>query len=587
MFIVVEGVGLAALSSPSTPPYQRLTQALQTDPRCAQEVALGRRVGLYRFCGDIGRGNFSRVKLAVHQLTRDKVAIKVVDRGRLDARALRMLSREVTTLECVHHPNILRLFEVVETLGRVHLVTEWIRGGELYHRITQGGSLKEIHAAPLYKQLLLAVKHMHNLGFVHRDIKAENVLLVTEDRIKLADFGFSTQLLNGPWQHLDTFCGSPPYAAPELFSDDHYIGGPVDVWALGVLLYFMVVGNMPFRAPTVPALRAAVLKGDYSLSPLLSLPCIRLIQRILVHTPSRRPTLDQMLASQWIQHINHIEQMNHQKSSKRTSLFFSHSSNDRPATLHPNKYKNRRGSRNNKDRSPELSHFTTIQCNTKRATSVLADNFLHPIENIQHYDKDLSSQTDHGRFPTKRMIFSGNLKKKIGPMEQDKISYSTNKSNNEIKSTNDISHDLSNKNSVSSLDVLANNATPTSGSGGHMMQAINKSITDFASPTHNPITTGHPFDEEQGNFIMLPTSTVELSHLHSIEIEARRILLNLGVNSDMLMRSVSNGPRSDIIGAYRIIIHRLQKQLLLAKQAEIIALEEMTKPKTNRTCAIL
>lgn len=87
---------------------------------------------------------------------------------------------------------------------------------------------------------------------------------------------------SGPWQHLDTFCGSPPYAAPELFSDDHYIGGPVDVWALGVLIYFMVVGNMPFRAPTVPALRAAVLKGDYTLSPLLSLPCIRLIRELIL-----------------------------------------------------------------------------------------------------------------------------------------------------------------------------------------------------------------------------------------------------------------------------------------------------------------
>lgn len=127
-------------------------------------MALGRRVGLYRFCGDIGRGNFSKVKLAIHQLTRDKVAIKIVDRGILDARALRMLSREVTTLECVHHPYILRLFEVVETLGRVHLVTEWIRGGELYHRITQGGCLKETQAALLFKQLLLAVKHMVKLN---------------------------------------------------------------------------------------------------------------------------------------------------------------------------------------------------------------------------------------------------------------------------------------------------------------------------------------------------------------------------------------------------------------------------------------
>lgn len=112
---------------------------------------------------------------------------------------------------------------------------------------------------------------------MHRDIKAENVLLVTESQVKLADFGFSTRLKE-PMEKLDTFCGSPPYAAPELFTEDHYIGQFVDVWALGVLLYFMVVGNMPFRAPTVPALRAAVLRGHYLLPSTLSQPCIRVIR---------------------------------------------------------------------------------------------------------------------------------------------------------------------------------------------------------------------------------------------------------------------------------------------------------------------
>lgn len=298
-------------------------------------------------------------------------------------------------------------------------------------------------------------------------------------------------------------------------------------------------------------------------------------ERILVHAPSRRPTLDQMLTSQWITHITHIEQMNNQKSTKRSSFFFSsHSSSSSNDRSH--KTKNRRNSRS-KDRSPELSHFTTIQCNTKRATSVLADNFLHPIENIQQYEKDDHTSVSD-RFPTKRMIFSGNLKKKIGPMEQEKINY-TQKSNNEIKSANnDISshitannqNDVSNKNSVSSLDMA--NAT------GYVTPALSKSVTNLDST---------PYDEEQGDFIMLPTCTTDMTHLHLIEMEARRIMCKLGVSSEMLLRAIANGPRSDIIGAYRIIIHRLQKQALLAKQAEIIAQEEMTKPKTTRTCAIL
>ena len=212
----------------------------------------------------------------------DKVAIKIVDRSRLDARNLRMLSREVATLESVQHPHILRLFEVVETLGRVHLVTEFVRGGELYYRIVHHGVFPECKAVPIFKQILLAVQYMviyffnninlikvmvitksflleqHNLGYVHRDIKAENILVISDEHVKVADFGFSTQISNN--QYLNTFCGSPPYASPELFSDNHYQGSYVDVWALGVLIYFILVGNMPFQSPTIPQLRTAVLQ---------------------------------------------------------------------------------------------------------------------------------------------------------------------------------------------------------------------------------------------------------------------------------------------------------------------------------------
>lgn len=100
----------------------------------------------------------------------------------------------------------------------------------------------------------------HHLGYVHRDVKAENVLVISEEHVKLGDFGFSTQI-TGSQHYLNTFCGSPPYASPELFNDDHYLGGPVDIWALGILLFFILIGNMPFSAPTVPQLRSTILKG--------------------------------------------------------------------------------------------------------------------------------------------------------------------------------------------------------------------------------------------------------------------------------------------------------------------------------------
>ncbi|XP_055295569.1 serine/threonine-protein kinase NIM1 isoform X3 [Sitodiplosis mosellana] len=561
--IVVEGDESLCQPSPAAiTPYQRLTNALQTDPRCATEVALGRRIGLYRFCGDIGRGNFSRVKLAVHQLTRDKVAIKVVDRGRLDTRALRMLSREVATLECVHHPNILRLFEVVETLGRVHLVTEWIQGGELYNRINQDGPLKEVHAALLFKQLLLGVQHMHNLGFVHRDIKAENVLLVAENKVKLADFGFSTQLINGAQQQLDTFCGSPPYAAPELFSDDSYFGGPVDVWASGVLLYFMVIGNMPFRAPTVPALRTAVLRGDFSLPATLSLPCLRLIQRILVHVPSRRPKISEILTSQWINNQYITLESAITGSTKQTA--------NNTKKIHW--FSRKRIIHKSTDLSQTDANLVQLYFNTKRANSVLEENFLHPI-NILPSSTDEASNVADGQTKTRRRsIFGHSLKKKIGPMEEKSKSNLFNNCTNGIEDKISISH-------------------------SDQIQALRRTVE--SSSKHNSITCGRSGggcddindDEEQGDFVMAPTNTDCLDGLHPLEIEARSILQKIGITSEMLCHSIDSGPRSDIIGAYRIVIYRLQRRKFLTKQQELLPTPiepmPMTRQKSDKMCAIL
>ncbi|KAH8393515.1 hypothetical protein KR200_003710 [Drosophila serrata] len=552
---------------PPTPPYQRLTKALQCDPRCGHEVTIGRRIGLYRFCGDIGRGNFSKVKLAVHQLTRgkrschlsiilsinkytlipitDKVAIKVVDldRAGLDAKALRMLSSEIATLECVHHPNILRLFEVVETLGRVYLVTEWIRGGELYNHITQGGPLREIHAAPLLKQLLLAVKHMHSLGYVHRDIKAENVLLLSEDRLKLADFGFSTQLINGANQKLDTFCGSPPYAAPELFSDDHYIGAPVDVWALGILLYFMVVGNMPFRAPTIPGLKAAILKGDYLLPGQLSLPCIRLIQRILIHIPAHRPTIDDMLNSQFVTcpklsaDLMQWEINQHSKPAKR-SIFWVRSKSHRL-----------RKSASLRDRYAEVVKKPAISMNTRQQDEMFVQNFLQPIEvGHEFLMKEPPVPVEQAKRPTRRYLLCGSLKKKVTPLETEP------------------EKQLSNGVQCSSTKI----------------NPWNIQVAEDCPLFKN-------YDAETGSCIMLPTATEDLSQLGALEFEARQLLAEMGLSSEMLINARQSGPRSDIIGAYRIVVNRLQKQSWLARKHVEMALhvEPKAEKRIERSCCIL
>ncbi|XP_041826413.1 serine/threonine-protein kinase NIM1 isoform X2 [Melanotaenia boesemani] len=280
-------------------PLQQLTTDMCKDEKTIKELIIGRRVGFYKVRGEIGYGTFSRVKLAFHALTKDKVALKILDKMRLDSQAQRLLSREIVNMESLQHPNVIRLYEVVETPSRLYLVLEYAGRGDLHNRIYNEGKLSDNTSKITFAQILSAVKYMHNLNIIHRDLKAENVLFTSSGCVKVADFGFSTRVSNRN-NALDTFCGSPPYAAPELFKDESYLGPPVDVWAMGVLLFFMVTGTMPFRAETMGKLRRCIIEGNYTIPPWVPGPCQRLIKGILKPAPVERCAVDQMLGCDWL-----------------------------------------------------------------------------------------------------------------------------------------------------------------------------------------------------------------------------------------------------------------------------------------------
>ncbi|XP_012877837.1 PREDICTED: sperm motility kinase X-like [Dipodomys ordii] len=248
----------------------------------------------YQVLKTLREGGFAPVKLAKHLLTGTLVAIKVLDK--LDSL---YFTEELQIFKLVEHPHIVKLYEVVETMERLYVVMEYMDGGDLVDHVQKVGRLEEEEEArTLFKQILRAVKYCHDNGIAHRDIKPENVLLNSTGTAKLCDFGSSTRFL--PGQDLDGECGTMAYWAPELFKQRRYQGPKVDVWALGILLYFMVMGNVPYKGRSWTVLRIQVLQGKFNLRKSCSPELRGLLMYLMRENPKKRPTIRQVLRHPWL-----------------------------------------------------------------------------------------------------------------------------------------------------------------------------------------------------------------------------------------------------------------------------------------------
>ncbi|XP_037917789.1 serine/threonine-protein kinase MARK2 isoform X21 [Hermetia illucens] len=255
-------------------------------------------IGKYKLIKTIGKGNFAKVKLAKHLPTGKEVAIKIIDKTQLNPGSLQKLFREVRIMKMLDHPNIVKLFQVIETEKTLYLVMEYASGGEVFDYLVLRGRMKEKEARVKFRQIVSAVQYCHQKRIIHRDLKAENLLLDSELNIKIADFGFSNEFT--PGSKLDTFCGSPPYAAPELFQGKKYDGPEVDVWSLGVILYTLVSGSLPFDGSTLRELRERVLRGKYRIPFYMSTDCENLLRKFLVLNPAKRASLEVIMSDKWM-----------------------------------------------------------------------------------------------------------------------------------------------------------------------------------------------------------------------------------------------------------------------------------------------
>ncbi|KAM9317497.1 LOW QUALITY PROTEIN: serine/threonine-protein kinase SIK1 [Gastrophryne carolinensis] len=257
------------------------------------------RVGFYDIEGTLGKGNFAVVKLARHRVTNTQVAIKIIDKTRLDRTNLEKIYREVQIMKRLRHPHVIRLYQVMETRDMIYIVTEYAKNGELFDYLTVRGRLSEEEARGKFLQILAAVEYCHSQNIVHRDLKTENLLLGDNMEVKLADFGFGNFYMDG--RPLSTWCGSPPYAAPEVFQGKEYEGPLLDVWSLGVVLYVLLCGSFPFDGPSLPVLRQRVLDGRFRIPYYMSQECESLLRKMLAVDPAKRPSLAQIRQHHWFQ----------------------------------------------------------------------------------------------------------------------------------------------------------------------------------------------------------------------------------------------------------------------------------------------
>ncbi|CAG9855763.1 unnamed protein product [Phyllotreta striolata] len=286
---------LSRKSNDSTVESTRSSSAsMRNRPRFGDEPTIGK----YKLLKTIGKGNFAKVKLAKHVPTGKEVAIKIIDKTQLTPGSLQKLFREVRIMKMLDHPNIVKLFQVIETEKTLYLVMEYASGGEVFDYLVLHGRMKEKEARAKFRQIVSAVQYCHQKRIIHRDLKAENLLLDSEMNIKIADFGFSNEFT--PGSKLDTFCGSPPYAAPELFQGKKYDGPEVDVWSLGVILYTLVSGSLPFDGSTLRELRERVLRGKYRIPFYMSTDCENLLKKFLVLNPAKRASLETIMKDKWM-----------------------------------------------------------------------------------------------------------------------------------------------------------------------------------------------------------------------------------------------------------------------------------------------
>ncbi|XP_062864525.1 maternal embryonic leucine zipper kinase-like [Trichomycterus rosablanca] len=253
----------------------------------------------YEVYKTIGSGGYVTVKLGRHIQTQEPVAIKILEKKELGDE-LSDLRIEIEALKNLNHQHVCRLYQVMETADQIYMVLEFCPGGDLFDHIDNNNRLSREEMRRIFRQIVSALAYVHSQGYAHRDLKPENMMLDEKNNIKLIDFGLCAKPEGGLGTALIEGCGTPPYLAPEIIDAQPYHGAEADVWSLGVVLYDMLCGYLPFDGDNFVELHEQITKGHYDTPDWLSPGSVLLIKEMLQVVPERRIKVEHLLDHEWV-----------------------------------------------------------------------------------------------------------------------------------------------------------------------------------------------------------------------------------------------------------------------------------------------
>jgi len=255
----------------------------------------------FKFERVLGQGAYAVVKLAMDKIRGEKVAVKIYEKHHLsDPRRMKNVRREISILQGLDHPNIIKLHDSFDTPKQIHMVMEYVAKTSLHSYLRSLGSrrLTENEIRGIMVQICQGLSYCHGKNIIHRDVKLENILLNEENNVKLIDFGFS--IIATEEHKLNIYCGTPSYMAPEIAGKVQYKGGPTDVWSVGIILFILLCGFFPFKGSDDRDLFAKIKKGKYEVPEFVSKGGRSLIKKILKVNPDERLKINEILEDNWM-----------------------------------------------------------------------------------------------------------------------------------------------------------------------------------------------------------------------------------------------------------------------------------------------